>query len=246
MPYFNAIFFDIGSTLIPSAEIIQRAAAHACEQLARNKLIPSAPAFLSCYQQADALVNPPHISHIYSDARIINKAEELAGLPSDTRRVVFFLHAYRDAMRAQIQPSNEMLELFARLERAGVQRGIISDGSLEGQSDVLFRLGLLPFISPGLCLISEAIGLTKSDPEVYRRALALAQVEPARALMIGDRLDLDIAVPQSLGMKAALLRAHTPPAFIPQSISTSANEARPDYVFDRWEELQAWLLGLCV
>jgi len=246
MPYFNAIFFDIGSTLIPSAKISASAAAHACEQLAHDGLIPNAPAFLSCYQQADALINPPHISHIYSDARIICKAEELARLPADTRRVACFLHSYRDAMRTQIQPSYKMLELFAKLERAGVQRGIISDGSVEGQGEVLFRLGLLSSISPDLCLISEAVGVTKSDPEIYRRALALARVEPSRALMIGDRLDLDVAAPQSLGMKAALLRAHTPPAFISQNISTSANEARPDYVLDTWEELQAWLLGFCV
>lgn len=245
MPLFDAVFFDIGSTLIPSAEIIARAATQASEQLARNGLIPSAKDFLSCYLQADAGIHPPHISHIYSDVRIINKAEELAQLSPDTRRAGFFLHAYRDAMRAQIRPSEETLELFRELTHAGVQRGIVSDGSIEGQSAVLFRLGLLPHIAPGLCLISEAVGVMKSNPEIYRRALATAQVAPARALMIGDRIDLDVAVPQSVGMQAALLRAYAPPAFVPQNLFTASSVLQPHYQFDNWRELAAWLRTAC-
>ncbi len=245
MPLFDAVFFDIGSTLIHSAEIIARAAAQASEQLAHNGLIHSAKNFLSCYLHADARIHPPHISHIYSDVRVIYKAEELAQLSTDTRRLGCFLHAFRDSMRAQIQPSEEMLELFRELERAGVQRGIVSDGSIAGQSEVLFRLGLLPQISPGLCLISEAVGVTKSDPEIYRRALTVAQVEPARALMIGDRLDLDVAVPQSVGMQTVLLRAHAPPAFIGQNLCAAYPAIQPDYQFDNWRELTAWLRTTC-
>lgn len=241
MSAFDVVFFDIGSTLIPSAEIIARAASHACQRLALIGLIPDANAFLLCYQHADATVDPPHISHIYSDTRIIVKAEELAGVPPDTRRVTFFLHAYREAMRVQIQASEELVELFAALAHAGVQRGIISDGSVEGQSEVLFRLGLLPHISPKLCLISEAVGVTKSDPEIYHRALAIARVEPARALMIGDRLDLDVGVPRSIGMQAVLLRVHRAPAFIRQDLATSSLAIQPEQQFDTWAELRAWL-----
>ncbi len=244
MTHFDAVFFDIGSTLIPSAKIIARAAQQASERLERNGLIPNAEAFFACYQQADATVNPPHISHIYSDARIIAQAEVLALLPSDNRRLGFFLHAYREAMRGQIHPSKEFLELFDALARAGVLRGIISDGSLEGQSEVLFRLGLLPYISPNLCLISEALDVEKSDPEIYRRALALAQVAPSRALMIGDHIERDVAVPQSVGMKAALLRAHTPPRFISSNLPAAMPAVRPGAVFDTWPDLQAWLEGM--
>ncbi len=242
-PPFDAIFFDIGSTLIPSADIIAHAARHACAQLERNSLIPDAQIFFAGYQQADAQVHPPHISHIYSDARIIARAEELARLPFDNRRLGFFLHAYREAMRARIQPAQEFLELFEALARAGVLRGIVSDGSLEGQSEVLFRLGLLPYISPNLCLISEAQGVEKSHPEIYRRALALAQVAPNRALMIGDHLERDVAVPQSVGMKAVLLRAHPPPQFIAKELSATARVLRPDFQFDNWSDLNAWLVN---
>ena len=241
MPLFDAVFFDIGSTLIPSADIIARAARYASAELEREGLISNAETFLACYQQADADVNPPHISHVYSDARIIAHAETLADLAHDHRRALYFLHAFRESMRAQIQPVAKFLELFHVLAEANVLRGIISDGSVEGQSTVLFRLGLLPLVSPQLCLISEAMGVEKNAPEFYRRALEVAQLEPQRALMIGDHLERDVAVPQSVGMKAVHLRAHTPPNFILQEKNVALHAIRPDAVFDNWEELIRWL-----
>lgn len=239
---FDAVFFDIGSTLIPSADIISRAARYASAALERESLIPNAEAFLACYEQADAVINPPHISHIYSDARIIAHAETLARFAHDHRRVFFFLNAFRESLRAQMQPIPKLLELFQALAQAEVLRGIISDGSAEGQSAVLFRLVLLPLVSPRLCLISEAMGMEKCAPEFYRRALALAQVDPQRALIIGDHLERDVAVPQSIGMKAVHLRAYTPPRFILQEKQAALHAIQPDAVFDNWEDLVRWLL----
>ena len=241
MPAFDAIFFDIGSTLIPSAKIIRSAAAAACQRLAHARLIARPQDFLTCYLQADARIDPPHISHIYSDMRIVSEAERLSGLPPDWQRRTVFLCGYRESLRTRIKLAAKYVVLFAALQRAGVQCGIISDGSCEGQGEVLFRLGLLPIISPGLLFISEAVGCTKKNPEIYRRALAAAGVPAARALMVGDRLDLDVAVPQSLGMKAVLLRAHVAPAFVPAALGRENAGVRPDEVFDQWQELERWL-----
>lgn len=241
MPRFDAVFFDIGSTLIPSARLINDVAHATCRRLARAGLIPKAQSFFLNYLQADAQIDPPHLSHIYADQRLVAQAERLSGLPGDTRRQCAFLAIYRALLRARIQPSHTYKRLFAALKKAGIQRGIISDGSIEGQGEVLARLGLLPLISPGLLFISEAEGVTKENPEIYRRALAAANVAAARALMIGDRLDRDVAVPQSTGMKAALLRQHARPAFIPAGLPLKHVSTRPEKVFQNWNELEKWL-----
>ncbi len=241
MPAFDAIFFDIGSTLIPSAKIIRSAAEKACHRLARAGLIPEANRFFLCYLQADRQVDPPHISHIYSDIRIVREAERLAGWPADARRMAGFLSAYRETMRMKIKLSAKCILLFRALERAGIQRGIISDGSIEGQGEVLARLGLLPFISPGLLFISEDIGGMKDEPEIFRRALAAAKVPAERALMIGDRLDRDVAVPQSVGMQAVLLLAHQAPSFIPAKPAEEYAAVRPEAIFENWNEWERWL-----
>ncbi len=241
MPVFDAIFFDVGSTLIPSAKIIHQAAGTACQKLAQSGLLPEARSFFLGYLQADARVNPQHISHIYSDILIVEEAGRVTGLPMDLRRTVSFLSAYRDALRAQIKPSKKIVQLFQTLQNLGIHRGIISDGSAEGQGEVLARLGLLPLISPGLLFISGAAGCTKDNPEIYRRAVAAASVSAERALMIGDRIDVDVAVPQSVGMKAVLLRAHPAPPFVPAGLTHRYAAVRPEEVFESWGKLDSWL-----
>jgi FMN phosphatase YigB (HAD superfamily) len=54
--------------------------------------------------------------------------------------------------------------------------------------------------------LSEEVGTAKPDPMLFRNALERAGVEPAEALMIGDRLDNDIAPACVLGMKTAWVR----------------------------------------
>jgi 5'-nucleotidase len=53
---------------------------------------------------------------------------------------------------------------------------------------------------------SEELGVFKPDPAPFRNALTLAGVDPAHALMVGDRLDNDIAPASALGMATAWVR----------------------------------------
>ena len=50
--------------------------------------------------------------------------------------------------------------------------------------------------------ISDELGLHKPDPEFFRWALRQSGAEPARAAMVGDRLDNDIAPAQAVGLQA--------------------------------------------
>ncbi len=54
--------------------------------------------------------------------------------------------------------------------------------------------------------LSEEEGVAKPNPELFRKALERAGVEPGESLMIGDRLDNDIAPADALGMKTAWVR----------------------------------------
>src|SRR5437868_3323302 len=53
---------------------------------------------------------------------------------------------------------------------------------------------------------SEELGVSKPDPALFRHALAIAGVAPAQTLMVGDRLDNDIAPAAALGMATAWVR----------------------------------------
>jgi FMN phosphatase YigB (HAD superfamily) len=52
----------------------------------------------------------------------------------------------------------------------------------------------------------KELGAAKPDPEYYRRLAAAAGVEPSECVMVGDRIDKDIAPSKAVGMKTVRLR----------------------------------------
>ncbi|PKO17917.1 hypothetical protein CVU37_06160 [candidate division BRC1 bacterium HGW-BRC1-1] len=49
--------------------------------------------------------------------------------------------------------------------------------------------------------VSDVLGFSKPDPRLFQRALEKAGVAAARSLMIGDRVDNDVAPAKALGMR---------------------------------------------
>jgi HAD superfamily hydrolase (TIGR01549 family) len=54
-------------------------------------------------------------------------------------------------------------------------------------------------------LASEAAGFAKPSGRLYRRALALADVQPGQIVLVGDSLELDVQAASAVGLHAILL-----------------------------------------
>ena len=94
----------------------------------------------------------------------------------------------------------DSLPALAALREHGVKIGLISNGSRDLEEFVAHH-GL-----DADCVVgSRAFGRTKPHPEIFRHALALLDVRPEDAVMIGDSYEDDIEGARSLGMKAFLL-----------------------------------------
>ena len=93
--------------------------------------------------------------------------------------------------------------VLAALRHRGYRLGIIANQPL-GSEARLARFGLRDFFEV-ICASAEE-GVSKPDPEIFRRAIARAGCTPAEAVMIGDRTDNDIAPAKALGMQTVLIR----------------------------------------
>jgi len=51
-------------------------------------------------------------------------------------------------------------------------------------------------------IVSASAGYEKPDPRIFEYALSLAEVKPAEAVFVGDRLEVDIAGAKAAGMRA--------------------------------------------
>ncbi len=95
------------------------------------------------------------------------------------------------------------LELLKRLGRAGFRLGLIANQGEEARRR-LDALGMLDAFE--VVAFSEEVGSHKPDPALFLHAIGQAGAAPETCLMVGDRLDNDIAPAAALGMKTAWVR----------------------------------------
>jgi HAD superfamily hydrolase (TIGR01549 family) len=86
--------------------------------------------------------------------------------------------------------------------------------------------------------ISAELGLEKPDPAIFAHTLREAGVAPERVVMVGDRLDRDIAPAKALGMRTVwVLRNEAP------DHPTAAQLSVPDAAVRTLDEVPALIAG---
>ncbi len=94
------------------------------------------------------------------------------------------------------------LELLAELKRRGKKLHIITNGFSEVQHLKLQKSGMENYFDVVLC--SDALGVSKPDPRIFREALSMTGAKASQSLMIGDHLETDVLGANAVGMQAVL------------------------------------------
>jgi putative hydrolase of the HAD superfamily len=103
-------------------------------------------------------------------------------------------------------------ETLAGLRASGLKLGLITNGSVSMQTRKLEHLSLSS--SFDVVVISAAEGVSKPDPQIFHRALARLQADPARSVFVGDHPDVDVAGARAAGMRAVWRRDSTVPRLV--------------------------------
>lgn len=89
------------------------------------------------------------------------------------------------------------------LHGRGLKLGVVANQP-QRKIEVLRREGLAQYFTD--LQMSERIGWRKPDPEIFRHVCRALAVEPAQCIMVGDRVDNDIAPANRLGMATIRFR----------------------------------------
>jgi HAD superfamily hydrolase (TIGR01549 family) len=130
----------------------------------------------------------------------------------------------------------DVLPCLRALKSAGYRLAVLANQPARTRQS-LSRDGLDEYFD--LYSISEELGFEKPDPRIFTHAVEQAGVEPARAVMVGDRLDNDVRPAKVAGMFGVwLLRGEAPES------PTPAQRAEADACIPSLEELPEALLAL--
>ena len=79
---------------------------------------------------------------------------------------------------------------------------------------------------------SAEAGVAKPDPAIFRMALERAGCTPAQTVMVGDRMDNDVAPAKALGMHSVRVLRGPGAFYLPRSL-----EEEPEYTIQNLGEL---------
>lgn len=134
----------------------------------------------------------------------------------------------------QLRP--EIDGLLGRLAGRGLKLGIVANQPA-AMLPRLERVGIAHFFA--YTGITGTTGLRKPDPRAFTTACVALGVAPPEAIMVGDRIDIDIVPAKALGMSAILFRSGRHRKQRPRS---PAEE--PDAVVTDVRELEAAIADL--
>ena len=105
-------------------------------------------------------------------------------------------------------------EVIEQIGDAGIQLGMITNGSVRSQDPKIDALGIRDVFE--VILISEAEGVAKPDPVIFQRAVDRLGVSPHQAWYLGDHPVNDIQGATSAGLGTIWFEGYQPwPAHAP-------------------------------
>lgn len=251
MPVLQVVLFDLGGTLLHyeqppeyTFEAINARALRAFLEVAVKagaRVSDPELAIRAVGRMAAAMESKARRTHYANSADlIIREGLEAVGVRVPEKAWEAALEAYYAAISALVKPvAGDAVGVLAKLAGQGRGLGLVSNTfwSPAMHDADLARFGLIDYLPARA--YSCAVGYVKPDPRIYRHALDRLDVAPAEAVFVGDKLDVDVAGPQKLGMRAVLVtspfRAEEDPDIQPDARIDSI-DALPA-LLEKWDQV---------
>lgn len=213
-PRFDALLFDLGSTLIffdtPWADVIPQAHSQLYEGLRSVGLELDRQVFLRAFQnRMETYYFQRETEFIeYTVLYILRELLAESGyaeVPDKNLRAA--LKGMYAITHEHWLPEPEAADVLQALRSRGYRLGLISNAGDEDDVQTLIdRAGLREYFE--VILISAAEGIRKPNPRIFWRALERLGVGPERAAMVGDTLGADLLGAQNAGIFAIWVTKH--------------------------------------
>ena len=165
------------------------------------------------------------------------KALSLQGLPTVAPWII---HKGVDAFFTPEEHYYSVLsgvpEMLSKLKAAGLMLALVSNatcGRLIRRT--LSRANLLSYFDQ--VVVSADLGICKPNPALFKHAISSLPVEPENTLMVGDRMETDIAGASSAGIRSVLVD------FFGDQPSIPLDGPQPDAIVRHPQELSELVLA---
>ncbi len=135
--------------------------------------------------------------------------EIIQGLPWKKEPTVFELAEFwRKEFPACAQPVRDLHEVLDEIDRREIEMGIVTNGTTHSQTGKIEKLRISNYLKS--VIVSEAVGVKKPDPRIFRLALEELQLKPNETLAVGDNPISDVVGARNAGLKPVWVTGRLP------------------------------------
>lgn len=207
---FDAVFFDLGHTLIYPHPSFASLYATVCAEEGFPLAQETAAAMLANVDQAIAATQLAgrFFSASLEESRhfwlsLYRDGLAWTGRPYPDHLPEALYARFTDHTTYRIYP--DVLPTLAAIREQGLRIAAISNWEAWAE-ELLVSLDLARWFD--VILISGTLGMEKPDPRIFHLALERADVDPAAAVHVGDNPDHDCAAAHAVGITPVLLDRH--------------------------------------
>ncbi|MCH2101098.1 MAG: HAD family hydrolase [Planctomycetes bacterium] len=229
----DTVFWDIDDTMFTTTVFANRARERAIAAMIERGLKASPK---QVFAELQAVVEEFGSNDDRHYDRLLKRLppEATAGTNRDLL-VTAGVIAYHETKWEELRLAPSTARLLADLCAADVRLGVISAGLTHKQMEKILRLGMDRYVDPELILITDQVGVAKSNPLLYRIAVDAAGVSAEHTLHVGDHPHKDVDCAKRAGMRVAWHRgdgkySKTEPVCEPDHIVDSVEELRPIFI----------------
>ncbi len=235
MSNYKTIFFDLDNTLFSFDEMYKMVSKAAVEHIMGNHGMKAS--FEDFYVTFRSIADELYVEYelgtrtmdSYRDERWLRTFHHFQ-IPFTDKTLLDLNQYILTNYLGYVKPFDGVRSILGHLHKQN-PIGLITNGPVEMQMSKLQQMDLLHFFDPKLIIISEELGVSKPNPDIFHLALDKAGVKASEALHIGDSVKHDIAGASGVGMDSALI--HT---------SFGIGEVIPTYCFENFFEAAQTLL----
>lgn len=206
----RALLFDLDDTLLETYPAHRAAVLAACRQ-ASERFPERTPeelreSFLQAYRALEAQVEAGTLQFatvMLFRTRVWEETLRTFDLPHELGAELARMYGEERARRYTLyQEVPQVLSTLGQKYRLV----LVTNGPGDLQREKVAAVGLERWIDR--IVVSGEVGSWKPHPEIFRRALELAEAGPAEAVMIGDSLERDIHGANTFGIRSVWMRRY--------------------------------------
>ncbi len=189
----KAVLFDLDDTLYNTTKQVTAARKNAARKMVAAGLLCDEAKALSELSRIADITGPNYQKHF-------NDLIKRLSMPPNPKIVAAGVIGYHDGKRRHLKPYPCLKRELTKLRGAGFRLGIVSDGVQTKQWEKIMRLGIDGFFDA--VVISEEESQNKPSAKPFLKAAKILGVKPSECVVVGDRVDRDVAGAHNAGMKA--------------------------------------------